>query len=171
MKHIFDHCRRYSISLNPKKRIFAILEGKLLGHIISKKGISIDQERVEAKTHIPMPYNRKAMQSFMGTINFVQSFFPDFSEIVKPLQQMVKQSVQFKWIDIEKVALKDIKTTIAQAPSLRSLYFENDFILYTFASDNSLAAVLTQKGELGDEYPISFMTSSSHFFRYFLFLR
>ena len=42
---------------------------------------------------------------------------------------------------------------------MRSPYFEKEFIFYTFSSDNSLAAVLTQKRELGDEYPISFMTS------------
>ena len=29
--------------------------------------------------------------------------------------------------------------------------------MYTFASDDSLAAVLTQKEDGGDEYPISFM--------------
>ena len=56
---------------------------------------------------------------------------------------MVKQSVQFKWIDIEKGAFNNIKTAIAHAPSLKSLDFEKYFILYTFAFDNSLAAVLT----------------------------
>ena len=50
LKLIFHRCRKHGISLNPKKSIFAVLEGKLLGHIISKKGISIDQERVEALT-------------------------------------------------------------------------------------------------------------------------
>ena len=34
LKQIFDHYRKYGISLNPKKKIFIILEGKLLGHII-----------------------------------------------------------------------------------------------------------------------------------------
>ena len=83
------------------------------------------------------------MQSFMGTINFVQRFVLDFAQTVKPLQQLVKQSVQLKWTDVEKVAFKDIKTTIAHEPSLRIPNFEKDFILYTFASDNSLAAMLT----------------------------
>ena len=87
----------------------------------------------------------------MGTINFVWRFVPDFAQIVKPLQQMVKQSVQFKWIDVQKVAFNEIKQEIAHAPSLRSPNFEKDFIRYTFASDNSFATVLTQKGELGDE--------------------
>ena len=72
---------------------------------------------------------------------------------------MVKQSVQFKWTVVENVSFKDIKTMIAHAPSLRIPEFEKEFILYTFASKNSLSAVLTQKGELGDEYPISFMST------------
>ena len=58
---------------------------------------------------------------------------------------MVKQSVQFKWTDVEKVSFNDIKAAIAHAPSLRNPYFEKDFIMYTFTSDNSLTAVLTKK--------------------------
>ena len=76
--------------------MFAVIEGKLLGHMVSKKGISIDPERIKAIEQILLPHNKKGMQSFMGTINFVQRFVSDFAQIVKPLQQMVKQSVQFK---------------------------------------------------------------------------
>ena len=64
------------------------------------------------------------MQSFMGTINFMRRFVPDFAQIVKPLQQMVKQSVQFKWTDVQKNAFSKIKTSIAHAPSLKSPNFE-----------------------------------------------
>ena len=48
LKQISDRYWKYGISLNPKKCIFTVLEGKMLGHIISKKGISIDQEKIEA---------------------------------------------------------------------------------------------------------------------------
>ena len=95
----------------------------------------------------------------MGMINFVRRFVPDFAQIVKPLQQMVKQNALFKWTEIEKSAFGKIKTAIAQAPSLKSPDFDKDFILYTFASDDSLAAVLTQKEDGGDEFPISFMST------------
>ena len=64
---------------------------------------------------------------------------PDFAQIVKPLQQIV----QFKWTDVDKNAFSKIKTVVAHAPSLKILYFDKDFILYNFASDDSLAAVLT----------------------------
>ena len=42
LKQIFEHYRKYGISLNPKKCMFVIIEGRLLGHVVSKKGISID---------------------------------------------------------------------------------------------------------------------------------
>src|SRR5229473_2135233 len=104
LRQIFERCRKYGISLNPKKCVFAIMEGKLLGHIVSKKGISIDPKRIKAIKQIPLPHNKKGMQSFMGTINFMRRFVPDFAQIVKPLQQMVKKNAQFKWTEIERNA-------------------------------------------------------------------
>jgi hypothetical protein len=48
LTHIFERCRKYSISLKPKKIIFGVKEGKLPGHIISQEGIFIDPERIRA---------------------------------------------------------------------------------------------------------------------------
>jgi hypothetical protein len=43
---------------------------------------------------------------------------------------------------------------------LRSPDFSTDFLLYTFASDQSLVAVLTQKDDENHEAPISFMNTN-----------
>jgi hypothetical protein len=72
---------------------------------------------------------------------------------------MIKKYVQFKWTSIEKEAFENIKAAIVTAPSLQSPYFTKDFLLYTFASDHSLAVVLTQKDEKGNECPITFMST------------
>jgi hypothetical protein len=48
LRKVFIKCRKYGISLNPKKSLFGLEEGKLLGHIISKDGIRIDPARIEA---------------------------------------------------------------------------------------------------------------------------
>ena len=85
LRTIFERCQKYGISLNPKKCVFTVTEGKLLGHIVSKKWISIDPEIIKAIEQIPLPHNKKGMQSFMGTINFVRRFVPDLAQIVKPL--------------------------------------------------------------------------------------
>jgi hypothetical protein len=42
LKIVFERCRKYGISLNPKKSIFGIDKGKLLGHIVSEGGIYVD---------------------------------------------------------------------------------------------------------------------------------
>jgi len=42
LRQVFLTYRKYGISLNPKKSLFGLDEGKLLGHIISKDGIKID---------------------------------------------------------------------------------------------------------------------------------
>ena len=60
LTQIFERCRKYGISLNPKKTIFGVVEGKILGHIISQRGISIDPEQIKAITQLPLPQNKKA---------------------------------------------------------------------------------------------------------------
>jgi hypothetical protein len=39
LRTIFLKCKKFDISLDPKKSHFAMEEGKLLGHIISERGI------------------------------------------------------------------------------------------------------------------------------------
>jgi hypothetical protein len=102
LTQIFERCRKYGISLNPKKTIFGVEEGKLLGHIISQAGIRIDPEWIRAIAQLPLPHNKKAMQSFFGKINFVRKFTPDFAETIKPLQKMIRKDVEFKWDDERK---------------------------------------------------------------------
>ena len=59
-------------------------EGKLLGHIISKEGIKIDPERVASIQKIDIP-SRKEIQSFLGSMNFLRRFIPNFAEILKQI--------------------------------------------------------------------------------------
>ena len=47
LKQIFEDYPKYGISLNPKKCVFTVTEGKLSGHVISKKWILIDLERIK----------------------------------------------------------------------------------------------------------------------------
>ena len=159
LKAIFERCRRYKISLNLKKSIFAMEEGTLLRFVISPEGITIDPGRIEDIKAIVLPHNKKAMQSFLGKIKFVRSFIYDFTEIVKPLQEMIKKDFTFKWTKERREAFEKIKETIEEAPTLWISNFDNEFILNTFAFDHSIAVVLTQKNEEGEEFLVSFMST------------
>ena len=85
LEQVFERCRKYGISLNPAKSVLGIDEGKLLGHIISKDGVKIDPERIEAIRKIPLPKNVQALQTFNGHINFIRRFIPNLAELMKPM--------------------------------------------------------------------------------------
>jgi hypothetical protein len=71
LRNVFERCRLYDVSLNPKKCLFVVTKGKLLGHILCKEGIYIDTERVKAINNIKPPTSKKGVQTFFGKINFV----------------------------------------------------------------------------------------------------
>ena len=79
LETIFLKCRRYGISINPRKSNFSMKEVKLLGHIISKDGIRIGPVRVNAIRKVEEPRNKNEVQSFIGQVNFLRSFNPSFA--------------------------------------------------------------------------------------------
>lgn len=59
LKRVFQKCRKFGISLNPKKSNFSMEEGKLLSHVIFEEGIRIDLSRVAIIQKIDIPKNKK----------------------------------------------------------------------------------------------------------------
>ena len=111
LKAIFEWCQRYGISLNPKKSIFVIEEGTLLGFKISPYGITVDPGRIETIKSIAPPHNKKTMQSFLGKINFVRRLISDFAEIVKPPQEIIKKDTNFNGLRKEGKHSRESRNT------------------------------------------------------------
>ena len=55
LRQVFQRCRRFIVSLNPKKCVFLEHEGKFLCHIFSREGLTIDPTRVETIQTLPFP--------------------------------------------------------------------------------------------------------------------
>jgi hypothetical protein len=160
LKQTFEKCRKYGLSLNPKKSHFAMQEGKLLGHIVSRDGIRIDPKRVEAIETLAIPRNVKEIQSFLGKIIFLRRFVPNFAEIVKLITDMLKKNSEVKWTTEARASFDHIKKVISEAPVLTSPDYLKEFFIFSFASEHTLAAVLLQKNEEGYEQPIAFFSKS-----------
>jgi ribonuclease HI len=160
LQQTFEKCRKFGLSLNPKKSHFAMQEGKLLGHIVSRDGIKIDPKRVEAIDTINIPRNVKEIQSFLGKIIFLRRFIPNFAEIVKLITDMLKKNSAVKWMAEAKASFARIKKVISEAPVLASPDYLKEFLIFSFASEHTIAAVLLQKNEEGFEQPIAFFSKS-----------
>ena len=100
------------------------------------------------------------MQPLFGQVNFVKKFVPGFSQIILALQQVINRNIVFKWGLHEKKEFDLIKHKIINSPSLNTLNFFDNFILYTFASSTSYVLVLTQINNQKIEAPISFLSSN-----------
>ena len=106
LKKVFERCRKFGISLNPKNSLFDIKEGKLLGHIISKYGVVIDPKRVSAIQSLSLPRHKKEIQSFLGKINFLRRFIPNYAEIVKDITDMLKRTMKSNRLFLQDFHLK-----------------------------------------------------------------
>jgi ribonuclease HI len=158
LRKTFLKCRKYGISLNPKKSNFALKEGKLLGHIVSEEGVKIDPKRVEAIRNLSLPRSKKDIQSFLGTINFVRRFIGNFAELTKNITAMLRKDSEIKWTEAARQSFNDIKEAITTAPVLISPDFSKTFYIFSFASNDTIAAVLLQKNADEQEQPVAFFS-------------
>ena len=92
LRQVLIKCREFGISLNPKKTLFGLEEGKILGHIISKEGIRVDPARREAILNIRHPRNIKELQAFLGKINFLTRFISKLAKIIREVNNMLKKT-------------------------------------------------------------------------------
>jgi hypothetical protein len=79
---------------------------------------------------------------------------------VKLITYMLKKNNKVKWTTEAKASFARIKKVISEAPVLASPDYLKDFMIFSFASEHTLVAVLLQKNEEGFEQPIAFFRKS-----------
>eukprot|EP00253_Pinus_taeda_P012194 PITA_12194 len=157
LKIVFQKCRKYGLSLNPKKSLFAMEEVKLLGNIISKDGILIDPAHVQAIQQIDLSRSKKEIQSFNGKMNFLCRFVPNLAEHLREMTNMLKKDSQVKWMEEAVKSFNLVKLDLSSAPVLVSRNYTKDFILFSFASEHTMAALLLWKRD-DHERPVAFFS-------------
>jgi len=154
LRIVFQKCRQFGISLNPNKSLFSMEGGKLPDHIIYKDGIRIDHSMVEAIHQIDFLCNKKEIQAFNGKMNFVHRFIPNLAEHLRESTNMLKKEKNMKWTEDAMKYFNLVKLALTTAPILISSDYTHDFIIFSFASEQTLAMVLMQKKDQV-EYPIA----------------
>ena len=68
-----------------------------LGHIISKEGISMDPENIEAIMNWHTPRNVTDIRSFMGLAGYYRRFIEGFSKVAHAITSLQKKGIKFEW--------------------------------------------------------------------------
>jgi hypothetical protein len=100
-----------------------------LGHIISKDGIAVNPEKIEAIREWSVPKNLTELRSFMGLARFIEGF----SKIAHPITYFQRKGVKFQWtLDCEK-SFQHLKQLLTSDPILRIVDLNENFIVCTDA--------------------------------------
>jgi hypothetical protein len=114
---------------------------------------------VEAIQVIGLPRNNKEIQSFLGKIVFLRRSMPNFVEVVKYLTNMLKNDSELKWSVEAGYPFYQVKKSLGEAPVLEGLDYSK-FLIFSFASNNTLVVFLLQRIEEKQEKPIAFFSKS-----------
>jgi hypothetical protein len=70
----FDNLRKFKMKLNPEKCTFGVPSRKLLGYIVSRRGIDPNLEKVLAITNMKLPESLHDMQKLTGSMTGLSRF-------------------------------------------------------------------------------------------------
>jgi len=85
---------------------------------------------------------KKEIQSFLGRINFLRRFTPNFDENIKLITNMLKKDNEGKWMTEAKESFQRVKKIIGEAPVLVSPDYTKEFLIFSFASKYTIATML-----------------------------
>ncbi|CCO30490.1 Retrotransposable element Tf2 155 kDa protein type 1 [Rhizoctonia solani AG-1 IB] len=131
-----------------------------LGIIVSDQGFSLDKLKIQAVQEWPTPTTVKQVQSFLGFANFLRRFVANFSHMARPLHNLVKKEIPWKWTEKEQAAFEGLKQAITEAPVLAHANPDKPYFLETDASGAALGSVLSQRQSDGRLHPIGFLSES-----------
>ena len=80
-----ERCRAARLSLNPANCAFGVANGVLLGHIVSREGISVDPRKIKAIIEAPTPKNAKSLSHFLDQIRWHNWMLRYLADFVTPL--------------------------------------------------------------------------------------
>ena len=142
---VLQRCSEHNLVLNWEKCQFLVKEGIILGHLVSERGIEVDQAKVEVISKLPPPVNVKGVRSFLGHAGFYRRFIKDFSKIAKPLTNLLNNDVKFNFDAECEKSFNLLKEALVTAPVVQPPDWELPFEIMCDASDFAVGAVLGQR--------------------------
>ena len=95
----FANLKRFNIKLNPEKYTFGVPKGKLLGYIVSERGIEANRDKIAAITNMGPIGGVKGVQRLTRCLAALSRFIARMGERGLPLYKLLKKSDTFVWTE------------------------------------------------------------------------
>jgi hypothetical protein len=119
-----------------------VQEGIVLCQKISGKGIEVEKSKVEAIEKIPPPRDVKGIRSFLGHAGFYRRFIRNFSQIARPLTNLLQKNAHFMFDEICLIPFNILKQALLKAPMIKPPDWRKPFELLCEASNESVGVAL-----------------------------
>ncbi len=117
-----------------------------VGHLFRKDGLKPDGDKIKAIKEMPTPDGLKALQRFLGMLNYLHKFIENFSKKTALLRQLLSKDVQWCWQSQHQTAFEKLKDEISNPPVLKFFDPAKQIVLSVHASKSGLGAVCLQDG-------------------------
>ncbi|KAK4390469.1 Transposon Tf2-12 polyprotein [Sesamum angolense] len=151
MNQVLTRLREHELYAKVSKCSFAQESISFLGHIVERGRIRMDSKKVQAIEEWRPPSDVHDLRSFLGLANYYRRFVKGYSEIARPLTDLLKKTETWDWTPQCQVAFDNLKRAIVTDPVLALLDMSKPFTVETDASDFALGGVLMQDG-----HPVAF---------------
>jgi hypothetical protein len=155
LEETFASLREYRWKLNPNKCVFGVLSGKLLGFIISHRGIEANPEKISAITNMKAPTCIKDVQKLTGCMAALNRFISKLGERGLPFLKLLKHQEKFAWTPEADQALAHLKDFLSKPPVLTAPRKKEQLLLYLVATTHVVStAIVVERQEDDDAYPV-----------------
>ncbi|PKI49247.1 hypothetical protein CRG98_030356 [Punica granatum] len=97
LKRLFDHPRKYKLRPNPVKCTFNAKSGKLLGFVVSERGIEVNPDKVKAIMELHPPSTVREVRGFLGQLNYIAQFIANLTDKCQPLFRLLCKNAAIEW--------------------------------------------------------------------------
>ena len=100
--------------------MFGVRSGKLLGFIVSQKGIEVDPDKVKAIREMASPETEKQVRGFLGRLNYISRFISLMTATCAPIFKLLRKDQDCVWTDDCQKVFDNIKSYLLEPPILSS---------------------------------------------------
>ena len=97
LRKFFERLRKYNMRLKLAKFAFGVTLGKLLGYVISSRGIEIDPTKIKAILSMPPPKTEKQIRGFIGRLQYISRFISKLTIVCEPIFKKLKKNTSTLW--------------------------------------------------------------------------
>ena len=115
---VFDRLRTTHTKLNLEKCIFSVSAGKLLGFLVSHRGIEANPAKIKG-IEAMRPLGRiKDVQKLTGSLAALSRFISRLAERALPFFKLLRRSGPFTWTEEAEQAIQELKQHLTSLPVL-----------------------------------------------------